>query len=499
VRFNSLAFAVFLTVVFPCFWAIARVTARARWQNAFLVVVSCIFYGWVNPRVILLLLAVVGIAYVTGLAMARPSSGPRDRKLVCAAGIVVSLGILGYFKYAGFFSNSFARLLNGLGLHADKFTLDVALPVGISFYVFMAIAYIIDVYRGRVPAERDPITFFAFGTFFPQLLAGPIGRAPDLLPQYAGLRRFNDDDARDALRQIMWGLLKKMVIADNIAVVVDKSWANLPSGGGLTLLAVAVLYSIQIYCDFSGYSDIAIGVARLFGIRLMLNFHYPYFATNVSDFWRRWHISLSSWFRDYVYIPLGGNRRSGRRRYANIIATFTLTGLWHGAGWTFILWGLLHGIYYLPLQVWQHAHRGASRAVLPGANAGVVQEVEELGSVRRVSRKRGLLILGAALLTFAQVTLAWILFRAPNVSSAGDYFGRLFGPTRDWAQLRACLPWLAASVLLLGWEWTQRHHSHPLELARLPVTMRWALYCTIVLLVLFVGSFGSRQFIYVRF
>jgi alginate O-acetyltransferase complex protein AlgI len=497
VRFNSLAFAVFLAAVFPCFWAIARVTARVRWQNAFLIVASCVFYGWVNPRVVLLLFAVVGVAYVTGLGMARPSCGPRAKKLVCIGGIVVSLGVLAYFKYAGFFSSSFARLLNGLGLHADKFTLDVALPVGISFYVFMAIAYIVDVYRGRVRAELDPITFFAFGTFFPQLLAGPIGRAADLLPQYSGVRSFNDEDARDALRQIMWGLLKKMVIADNIASVVDKSWANLPSGGGLTLLAVAMLYSIQIYCDFSGYSDIAIGVARLFGIRLMLNFHYPYFATNVSDFWRRWHISLSSWFRDYVYIPLGGSRRSGRRRYANIIATFTLTGLWHGAGWTFILWGLLHGLYYLPLQAWQHVHRGERRAVLPGANAGVLREVEE--SVRRVTPKKQLVSLCAALLTFVQVTFAWVLFRAPNVSTAGDYIGRLFGPTRDLDQLHACLPWLAASVLLLGWEWTQRHHSHPLELARLPVTMRWVLYCAIVLLVLFVGSFGSRQFIYVRF
>jgi alginate O-acetyltransferase complex protein AlgI len=499
VRFNSLTFAVFLALVFPCSWAIARVTAKARWQNTFLIVASCVFYGWVNPRVILLLLAVVSIAYVTGLAMTRPSLGPQVKKLMCAGGIVVSLAILGYFKYAGFFSKSFARLLGGLGLHADKFTLDVALPVGISFYVFMAVAYIVDVYRGRVPAERDPITFFAFGTFFPQLLAGPIGRAPDLLPQYAGLRSFNDDDARDALRQIMWGLLKKMVIADNIAAIVDKSWANLPSGGGLTLLAVAVLYSIQIYCDFSGYSDIAIGVARLFGIRLMLNFHYPYFATNVSDFWRRWHISLSSWFRDYVYIPLGGSRLSGRRRYGNIIATFTLTGLWHGAGWTFVLWGLLHGLYYLPLQLWQHFHPGGFRAVLPGANAGVLQEGEELRRVKRVSAKKRVVTLGAALLTFAQVTFAWILFRAPSVSSAGDYIGRLFGPTRDSAQLQACLPWLGASVLLLGWEWTQRHHSHPLELARLPVTARWAVYSAIVLLVLFVGSFGSRQFIYVRF
>lgn len=338
--FTDTSFAVFLPIVFALYWLLQR---APKWQNALVLVASYVFYGWWSWRFLLLIAFTSLCSYVSGIKMGTGENVGKaaHRKLWLWANIVINLGILAIFKYYDFFVAELAQLF---GLDGDPLMLHVALPVGISFYTFQALSYSIDVYKGRVEPTRNIVAFFAYIAFFPQLVAGPIERATQLLPQFLRSRHFDYKLAIDGARQILWGLFKKMVVADNCASYVDAVFAQ--SQGPASHLLAAVLFAFQIYGDFSGYSDIAIGTAKLFGIRLMQNFRTPYFSRDIAEFWRRWHISLTTWFRDYVYIPLGGSRVPKWKVVRNTFVIFLLSGIWHGANWTFVAWG---GVSRLPI------------------------------------------------------------------------------------------------------------------------------------------------------
>ena len=364
--FNSVAFAVFLPIAFASYWLAGRTSHRL--QNAILLVLSYVFYAWWDVRFLALIVLSSFTDYFVGLRMGAAKSRG-ERKALMGVSLAMNLGLLAVFKYLGFFAGQFGELLQGLGFAVDDVTLSILLPVGVSFYTFQTLSYTIDVYREQLEPERDMVAFFAFVAFFPQLVAGPIERASRLLPQIAKARRFDVSHAREGLRMMLWGLIAKVVIADNLAPIVDDIFATPGDQDSLRLLWGAVAFAFQIYGDFAGYSLIAIGVARLFGIELMWNFAYPYFSTSIADFWRRWHISLSSWFRDYVFIPLGGSRTTEPLWARNILVTFTVSGLWHGANWTFLMWGFLHGCYYLPTIARSRRARLAAEAGAPASGA----------------------------------------------------------------------------------------------------------------------------------
>jgi D-alanyl-lipoteichoic acid acyltransferase DltB (MBOAT superfamily) len=477
--FNSTAFLFFLPVVFGLYWWIGA--RRIGSQNLLLLFASYIFYGWWDYRFLLLIFISSCTDYWIGLALKRPSR-PRRRKALLALSLLVNLGILGFFKYYGFFIDSAADLLRAVGLQPNVSSLQIILPVGISFYTFQTLSYTLDIYRGRLQPTRDAIGFFAFVAFFPQLVAGPIERARNLLPQFARTRTFELGAASDGLRQMAWGMLKKVVVADNAAPHVARIFADPGAQDGAVLLIGVFLFAVQIYCDFSGYSDIAIGTARLFGFDLMRNFAFPYFSRDIGEFWRRWHISLSSWFRDYLYIPLGGNRAGTARRLVNILATFTISGLWHGANWTFVFWGFLHGCYYIPL-VLRGTHRANTDTVAPG---------------HLIPRPRDLLSMTT---TFLLVLLAWVFFRAESMSHAIAYLARMAGgPLWDGALWHGRHAWpllLGCGVLLV--EWIQRDRRHALEIQDLALPARWPVYVAVVLGTLFFGNFGEVAFIYFQF
>ncbi len=338
--FNSIEFTVFLPVVFILYWLLLKGnTAR----NVFIVIASYVFYGWWDVRFLLLIALTTICSYISGMLIER-YRGRWGAKATMWSNVLFNLGILVLFKYYGFFTRSLSELLAAFGITLDAVTLDLILPVGISFYTFQALSYTIDVYRGNIEPTRDIAAFFAFIAFFPQLVAGPIERATSLLPQFLHRRHFDYATAVDGCRQILWGLFKKMAVADNCATAVNIIFSQYESLGGLTLLIGAILFSFQIYGDFSGYSDMAIGISKAIGFDFPPNFNLPYLAGNSSEFWKRWHISLSSWFQEYLYIPLGGSRKGEARTYFNLLTVMLVSGFWHGAGWTFIFWGFLHGI-----------------------------------------------------------------------------------------------------------------------------------------------------------
>ncbi len=478
--FNSWIFPLFLAVVFVLYWATSR--AGFRVQNVLLLVASYVFYGWWDYRFLSLIFISSSVDYVVGRWLGA-ATRTGFRRALLGLSLATNLGLLGFFKYFDFFVQSAAELLRSLGLHADPRTLNIVLPVGISFYTFQTLSYTIDIYRKRIGPTRDLIAFFAFVSFFPQLVAGPIERARSLLPQFLRPRRFDAQRATDGLRQILWGFFKKVVIADNVAGHVDTIFAMSPLYNGLTLYLGVVLFAFQIYCDFSGYSDIAIGTGRLFGFSLMRNFAYPYFSRNIAEFWRRWHISLSSWFRDYVYIPLGGSRAVMPRRILNVIVTFTVSGFWHGAEWTFVVWGLLHGLYYIPLMVGRshkkHVDTPAEGRLLPGLRE-----------------------FGAIVLTFYATLIAWVFFRADSLPGAFSYVRRLLsfdllsGGTIDLVAVQQVLGYI---VVLVGVEWVQRHRQHALAIDGLSRPVRWIVYLSVALAVAFLGNFGEIEFIYFQF
>ena len=392
--FNSAQFAVFLPLVFLLYWFVFDHFIRGsknqlHLQNAFLVVASYVFYGWWDWRFLLLIAFTSFCSWGSGLLIGKANT-KKKAKAWMWINVVVNLGILALFKYYDFFVTEFAQLFH---VSTDGLLLKVILPVGISFYTFQALSYSIDVYRSKIEPTKDIVAFFAFISFFPQLVAGPIERATNLLPQFLKKREFNYDTAVDGMWQILWGLFKKTVVADNCAVYVDQVFSNYTNHTGSTLLLAAVFFTFQIYGDFSGYSDIAIGTAKLFGIKLMRNFNVPYFSRDIAEFWRRWHISLTTWFRDYVYIPLGGSRVSKAKVIRNTFIIFLLSGFWHGANWTFIAWGAYHAFLFLPL-------------ILTGKNRKYTNQVAEgrvLPSLREV---------GQMLVTFFLAVFGWIIFRS---------------------------------------------------------------------------------------
>ncbi|MBK6344070.1 MAG: MBOAT family protein, partial [Flavobacteriales bacterium] len=342
--FNSIDFAAFLPMVFLIHWLILR-GQRAR--NAFLLLASYVFYGWWDPRFLSLLALSSLIDFWVSKRIGKETRTAR-RKALLLLSLAANLGMLGFFKYYDFFVSNFESAFSLFGHPLQLRHLDIILPVGISFYTFQTLSYTIDVYMGRLKPSTDGLSFMAFVSFFPQLVAGPIERATHLLPQFSKTRSFSLEQSSDGLRQMLWGLVKKVVVADNCAPYVDSIFAAPEAASGSTLLVGAMLFSFQIYCDFSGYSDIAVGCARLFGFDLMRNFAYPYFSRDIAEFWRRWHISLSSWFRDYVYVPLGGSRGRLGATMRNTLIIFIISGFWHGANWTFICWGAVHALYFMP-------------------------------------------------------------------------------------------------------------------------------------------------------
>ena len=466
--FTSIEFLVFLPVVFALYWLLRR---QVRWQNLLVVVASYVFYGWWDWRFLLLIAFTTVCSYFSGLLIGRE----RWRKTALWSNIIVNLAILGLFKYYDFFA---AELATMLGCSGDSVMLHLILPVGISFYTFQALSYSIDIYRGKMGPTRDPIAFFAYVSFFPQLVAGPIERATNLLPQFQRARQFDYGMAVDGVRQMLWGFFKKVVVADNCAVYVDDIWNNINGESSLNLAMAAALFSIQIYCDFSGYSDIAIGCAKLFGIKLMHNFKVPYFSRDIAEFWRRWHISLTTWFRDYVYIPLGGSRTSKAKVVRNTFIIFLISGLWHGANWTFILWGAFHALLFLPL-------------ILQGKNR---KHTDTIAAKRWLPTPKEL---GQMLLTFVLAALGWILFRSQSIWEAVDFYvGIVSG---GWSGFNLPMRAIMFVTLMLSVEWMQRNREHGLSMEGVRSGMvRYACYLAVLTLIFVYGVF-NETFIYFQF
>ena len=485
--FNSIQFAVFLPIVFLLYWfvfdrLICKSKYQLRLQNAFVVMASYVFYGWWDWRFLVLIAFTSFCSWGSGLLIGKAES-KKKAKTWMWLNIVLNLGILALFKYYDFFVTEFAQLFN---LTTDGLLLKVILPVGISFYTFQALSYSIDVYRGKIEPTHDIIAFFAFISFFPQLVAGPIERATNLLPQFLKKREFDYDTAVDGMRQILWGLFKKIVVADNCAVYVNQVFADYTNQTGSTLLLAAIFFTFQIYGDFSGYSDIAIGTAKLFGIRLMRNFNVPYFSRDIAEFWRRWHISLTTWFRDYVYIPLGGSRVSKAKVVRNTFIIFLVSGFWHGANWTFIAWGAFHAVLFLPL-------------ILAGKNRKYTNQVAE-GRILPTLKEAGQM-----LLTFFLVMIGWIVFRAQSIGQAWEYICGVFNTSLfsvPWLISKDFyIPTILSIVAMLIMEWFTRHEQHEFALQNLSINkcVRRALYIAVALIIIWYGHFSYNQFIYFQF
>ena len=492
--FNSLEYLFFLPIVFAIYWLLRN---NLKLQNAFVVIASYVFYGWWDWRFLLLIAFTSLCSYASGLLIDKSKRcivyGVRCinwAKFWLITNIVINLGILAVFKYYDFFVSEFGALF---GISTESLLLRIILPVGISFYTFQALSYSIDVYRGNIKPTKDIIAFFAFISFFPQLVAGPIERATNLLPQFLQKRTFSYEQGVDGVRQILWGLFKKIVVADNCAVYVDQVWATYDTQSGSTLLLAAILFTFQIYGDFSGYSDIAIGTAKLFGIKLMRNFNNPYFSRDIAEFWRRWHISLTSWFRDYVYIPMGGSRPTiddrwidgrwteGKKKLIivrNVMIVFLICGLWHGANWTFLVWGLYNVLLFLPLILMGKSKRYKDVPL-------VWKQVPQM------------------LITFALVTIGWIIFRAPSLADAWN-FGCTICSGTSWSvpymlPMQEMLFMAIGIVVMIGVEWLQRNEDHSLVLDRMNSrVLRYAIYIVLITMILWKGDSGDA-FIYFQF
>ena len=473
--FNSVAFAVFLPLVFLGYWLLFH--RELSFQNAFVLVASYVFYGWWDWRFLLLIALSTFVDYFVGRRLANEQSQTLRRWLL-GCSLTFNLGMLGYFKYSNFFIESLAQAFSSLGMQANLSSLNVILPVGISFYTFQTLSYTIDVYRKKIAPSHDLVAFAAYVSFFPQLVAGPIERATNLLPQFGYPRVFNTEQAKDGCRQILWGLFKKIVVADNCAVVVNRVFENYETEPASALLLGAVCFAFQIYGDFSGYSDIAIGCAKLFGFDLMQNFAYPYFSRDIAEFWRRWHISLSTWFREYVYVPLGGSRGSAVRQFRNVMIVFVVSGLWHGANWTFVFWGFLNGIFFLPL-LFMGTNRRHLDVIAKDRWYPTLRETMEVA------------------LTFTLTCVAWVFFRSESIGDAFGYLGGLFDASllSKPEGIRA----LPMCLLMLCAEWVQRKHAHALEIRRVAVWGRWVIYYGLLAIICAMGEFGHHEFIYFQF
>jgi D-alanyl-lipoteichoic acid acyltransferase DltB (MBOAT superfamily) len=479
--FNSIEFALFLPIVFLLYWFVTQKDLKV--QNLLLLVASYVFYGWWDYRFLALIAFSSGLDYFLGLRIFEAQTKKKKQGYLLLS-LLVNLGFLGFFKYYNFFAESFADAFSLFGRSFDVERLQIILPVGISFYTFQTLSYSIDIYKGKMEPTRDVIAFFAFVSFFPQLVAGPIERASNLLPQFFQKRQFDYAKAVDGSRQILWGLFKKIVIADNCAIYANDIFNNYQDQSGSTLLLGAFFFTFQIYGDFSGYSDIAIGTSRLFGFDLMKNFSFPYFSRDIAEFWRRWHISLSTWFRDYLYIPLGGSKLGKWLNIRNVVIVFLVSGFWHGANWTFIVWGGLNALYFIPLMVLN----------LNRKNTDTVAEN------RLLPNGRELVQMG---FTFLLTLLAWIFFRAPSLGVAFEILDNICSfslftyPPMLNHQIKVVL------ILIMGMismEWFQRQADHGLDLSKYSIArpLKWSLYYAISTLIIFYGG-GQQEFIYFQF
>jgi alginate O-acetyltransferase complex protein AlgI len=483
--FNSIGFAIFLPIVFILYWGLAK--KDLKFQNILLLVASYFFYACWDWRFLFLLIFSTVLDYYTGIRMAEAGDKSKKKKWFWLS-VIVNLGFLGVFKYYNFFAASFAAAFSKLGLHIDPWTLKVILPVGISFYTFHGLSYVIDIYKDRIKPEKNFVDYSVFVSFFPLLVAGPIERATHLLPQIKVQRNFDYLKAVSGLRQILWGLFKKVVIADQCAAFANTMFNDSTDQSGYSLLLGAFFFTFQIYGDFSGYSDIAIGTAKLFGIDLLRNFAYPYFSRDIAEFWRRWHISLSSWFRDYLYFPLGGSRGSQWTKIRNVFIIFIVSGFWHGANWTFIVWGLLNAIFIMPSVIF-NSHRNNLDIVAVGR---YLPTIKELFSI---------------IITFLLTVFAWIFFRATDVTHAFRYIGHIGSGIRlhPGAILNATFwsPYVTL-LLLIGFfmslEWIGREHDYAIKKIGLKWARpaRWLFYMSIaVAIFLFQGK--QHTFIYFQF
>jgi D-alanyl-lipoteichoic acid acyltransferase DltB (MBOAT superfamily) len=485
--FNSVEYAIFLPLVFIFYWFILE--PKLPLQNLFVLLASYLFYGWLQWKLLSLLFITTVVDYFVALALNRTTQNSRRKALIIVS-ITANLSLLGFFKYYNFFIENFITGLSWLGIKADFFTLSIILPAGISFYTFQTMSYTIDVYRRKLTPTKDFIAFAAFVSFFPQLVAGPIERAEHLLPQFLKKRRFDQAKAVDGLKQMLWGFFKKIVIADNCGRVVDLIYANSHDYTGSALLLAGIFFTIQVYCDFSAYSDIAIGSGRLFGFELMQNFAFPYFSRNIGEFWRRWHISLYSWFRDYVYIPLGGGQGSKGQKIRNVFIIFLLSGFWHGASWNFILWGLLNALYLLP-SLLSSRHINYKDTVAPNSNTPSITEVFQMGR------------------TFLLILLSMMVFRAKNFHEAvymvTHSVSGLFniGAYRQTIKIiqETGYVFIALVIGVFVVEWFGRRQRYALE--KMPAALspfaKYAFYYSIILIIILLGNFGENKFIYFQF
>lgn len=476
--FNSIDFAIFLPIVFILYWFVTN--KNLKFQNGLLLLSSYFFYACWDWRFLFLLIFSTLLDYFTGLKM-QDSENQKIKKFWFWISIVINLGFLGAFKYYNFFVESFSLAISNLGLRLNPWTINIILPIGISFYTFHGLSYVIDIYNERIKAERSFSDYAVFVSFFPLLVAGPIERATHLLPQIKKKRIFEYTDAIDGLRQILWGLFKKIVIADNCAEIANQVFNNPIDQSGSNLVLGAIFFTFQIYGDFSGYSDIAIGTARLFGINLLRNFAFPYFSRDIAEFWRRWHISLSSWFKDYLYIPLGGSKGGNWMRIRNTFIIFIVSGFWHGANWTFIIWGLLHALFIMP-SIIMKTNRNNLEIVAKGKTLPTMKEFLQMS------------------ITFSLAVFAWIFFRAENLTDAFLYLNGILSISLFSIPTIKPFFLILLIFIFITIEWIGREEQF--ALAKLGFTwkrsIRQLMYYAIIIAIFWFGG-KEQQFIYFQF
>ena len=464
-QFDSHIYAVFLPLVFAGYWLLRN---KLLWQNMFLLAASYIFYGWWDWRFLGLIIITSTSTFLSGLVIKNDRS--RRSKIWLSLNIILNLGILAAFKYFNFFKDSFADILRLFGANPDFPTINILLPVGISFYTLQAISYSFDVYNGKAKPTRNVIAFFVYIAFFPQLVAGPIERARNLLPQFLIKKSFNYYNAVIGMRQILWGLVKKLVIADNLAGYVDNLLYHPSVMSASSIIMASILFAFQIYADFSGYSDIAIGSARLFNIKLLPNFNYPFFSRNMKELWQRWHISLMTWLKEYLYFPLGGSRRGKWRTCLNIMIVFAISGLWHGADWTFIIWGTVNGLMLLPF------------VFLPKKSSTNHARFRDIPK---------------CILTFLIFALIFLSFRSPNITHLQECINTLVhGSYLTLPMGITVFYYIIPSVII---EWLGRRQEFPIMTLNMPTILRWVIYWSLLFIIAFYGAKADIQYIYFQF
>lgn len=485
--FNSLDFAVFFPIVFTLYWIFSRNLTQ---RNMFILIVSYIFYGWWDWKFLSLIIISSFVDFFIGRKI-ELEENPKKRKFLLYTSLLVNLGFLIYFKYFNFFIESFVDAFSLFGSKIEITTLNIILPVGISFYTFQTLSYTVDIYKGKMKPTNNIVSFFAFVSFFPQLVAGPIERASHLLPQFSKLYSFDYKQVKSGLLLVLWGLFKKMVIADRLAVFVNETFNNVGDYYGFEFVIGTIFFAFQIYCDFSGYSDVAIGIARTMGFDLMKNFDSPYFSKSITEFWRRWHISLSTWFRDYVYIPLGGSRKGKYRTYLNLFLVFFVSGIWHGAAMTFVIWGAIHGIIIVLEKATQEFRTRFFSKIKLHKNT-------IFGNIF------------FTLTTFIIVCFAWIFFRANSLKDSFEIIKKIFvfesGEKNFYSEIGLDTPNFIAAlvfiILMLLFEMAHKRYNMAKKVNNLPLVGRWGFYIiSAIVLIIFgiYGSYNQSQFIYFQF